>query len=44
MSEFPANSWFIGCGNMGGAMVAGWRKAGVDLSSLTAFSPSGRDI
>ncbi|WP_343348023.1 pyrroline-5-carboxylate reductase dimerization domain-containing protein [Sphingomicrobium sp. XHP0239] len=41
---FPANSWFVGCGNMGGAMVEGWRKAGTDLSGLTVFSPSGRTI
>ena len=40
----PGTSWFVGCGNMGGAMVAGWRKAGLDLSGLTAISPSGRDI
>ncbi|MCM8556567.1 pyrroline-5-carboxylate reductase family protein [Sphingomicrobium sediminis] len=38
------SGWFVGCGNMGGAMVAGWVKAGVDLSALTAISPSGRDI
>ena len=41
---FPAKSWFVGCGNMGGAMVAGWRKAGLDLSGMTAVSPSGREI
>lgn len=40
----PQTSWFVGCGNMGGAMVEGWRKAKVDLSGMTAVSPSGRDI
>lgn len=40
----PDGSWFVGCGNMGGAMVEGWRKAKVDLSGLTAISPSGRVI
>lgn len=40
----PERSWFVGCGNMGGAMVEGWRKAKVDLSGLTAISPSGRVI
>lgn len=40
----PQTSWFVGCGNMGGAMVEGWRKAGIDLSGMTAVSPSGRDI
>lgn len=38
------HGWFVGCGNMGGAMVAGWVKAGRDLSGLTAISPSGREI
>nr|WP_280639003.1 pyrroline-5-carboxylate reductase [Sphingomicrobium aestuariivivum] len=36
--------WFVGCGNMGGAMVAGWVRAGRDLSKLTAISPSGREV
>ncbi|MCJ7420457.1 pyrroline-5-carboxylate reductase family protein [Sphingomicrobium astaxanthinifaciens] len=36
--------WFVGCGNMGGAMVAGWVRAGRDLSALTAISPSGREV
>lgn len=40
----PKTSWFVGCGNMGGAMVVGWRKAGVDLSGMVAVSPSGRAI
>ncbi len=40
----PHGSWFVGCGNMGGAMVRGWQKAGIDLVGLTAISPSGRDI
>ncbi|WP_265571005.1 pyrroline-5-carboxylate reductase family protein [Sphingomicrobium nitratireducens] len=43
-ATLPAGSWFVGCGAMGGAMVAGWRKAGLDLSGLTAVSPSGRRI
>ena len=30
----PAPTWFVGCGNMGGAIIAGWRSAGIDLSSL----------
>ena len=25
---FPAPTWFVGCGNMGGAMVDGWRAGG----------------
>ena len=37
-------TWFIGCGNMGGAMVDGWRAAGVDLSSAVVIRPSGRPV
>jgi pyrroline-5-carboxylate reductase len=39
--RLPVPTWFIGCGNMGQAMVAGWRLAGVDLSSAVAIRPSG---
>lgn len=40
----PSPIWFVGCGNMAGAMVAGWRKAGVDLSAALAVRPSGREV
>lgn len=36
--------WFVGCGNMAGAMVEGWRKAGVDLSQAVAIRPSGKPV
>lgn len=36
--------WFVGCGNMAGAMVEGWRRAGVDLSEAIAIRPSGRQV
>ena len=36
--------WFIGCGNMAGAMVEGWRLAGLDLSSSVAIRPSGTPV
>ncbi len=26
--KFPSPTWFVGCGNMAGAMVEGWRGAG----------------
>lgn len=39
--SLPVPTWFVGCGNMGGAIVAGWRVAGVDLSSAVAIRPSG---
>ena len=36
--------WLVGCGNMAGAMVEGWRKAGMDLSQATAIRPSGKPV
>ena len=42
--SFPDPTWLVGCGNMAGAMVAGWRKAGLDLSSVTAIRPSGTPV
>ena len=41
---FPAPAWLVGCGNMAGAMVVGWRAAGVDLSAVTAIRPSGKPV
>lgn len=41
---FPKPTWFVGCGNMGGAMVEGWRLAGIDLSDVTVVRPSGRPV
>lgn len=35
-------TWFVGCGNMAGAMIEGWKAAGVDLSIATAIRPSSR--
>ncbi len=43
-AAFPAPAWLVGCGNMAGAMVEGWRKAGVDCSSVTAIRPSGTPV
>ena len=40
----PSPTWFVGCGNMAGAMVEGWRSAGVDLSSAVAIRPSGTPV
>jgi pyrroline-5-carboxylate reductase len=38
------DAWIVGCGNMAGAMVEGWRKAGVDLSRAVAVRPSGKPV
>ena len=43
-AAFPAPAWLVGCGNMAGAMVAGWRAAGIDLSGVTAIRPSGTPV
>ncbi len=38
----PSPTWFVGCGNMAGAMVAGWRMYGVDFANAVAIRPSGK--
>lgn len=40
----PAQTWFVGCGNMGRAIVAGWRSAGIDLSQVVVIRPSGTPV
>ena len=40
----PNPTWLIGCGNMAGAMIEGWRLAGVDLSGAVAIRPSGAPV
>ena len=40
----PVPTWFVGCGNMGGAIVEGWRTAGIDLSSAVVIRPSGTPV
>ena len=42
--SFPAPAWLVGCGNMAGAMVEGWRAAGVDLANVTVIRPSGKPV
>ena len=42
--RFPGPTWFVGCGNMAGAMVTGWRAAGIDLVAVTAIRPSGTAV
>ena len=41
---FPEPAWLVGCGNMAGAMVDGWRRADVDLSGTTIIRPSGTPV
>jgi pyrroline-5-carboxylate reductase len=40
----PAPTWFVGCGNMGGAIIDGWRSGGMDLGSITVIRPSGTAV
>jgi pyrroline-5-carboxylate reductase len=34
-------TWFVGCGHMAGALIEGWRDAGIDFSEAVAIRPSG---
>lgn len=43
-AQLPSPTWFVGCGNMAGAMVDGWRSAGVELSQAVAIRPSGKPV
>ena len=38
------STWFVGCGNMAGALIEGWQKADVDFSQAIAVRPSGREV
>ena len=40
----PSPTWFVGCGNMAGAMIDGWRSGGVDLSGAVVIRPSGTPV
>jgi pyrroline-5-carboxylate reductase len=42
--KLPDPTWFVGCGNMGGAILEGWRAAGLDLSGISVIRPSGKPI
>lgn len=44
LPEFPRPTWFVGSGNMGGAMLDGWRVATMDLSALAVIRPSGQPV
>ena len=44
MRKFPFPTWFVGCGNMAGAMIEGWRSSDVDLSGAVAIRPSGTPV
>lgn len=43
-ANFPVPTWLVGCGNMAGAMVDGWRSANLDLSNTVVIRPSGLPV
>jgi pyrroline-5-carboxylate reductase len=42
--QIPVPTWFVGCGNMAGAILDGWRMGGLDLSGITVIRPSGKPV
>ncbi|QAY76358.1 pyrroline-5-carboxylate reductase [Sphingosinicella sp. BN140058] len=44
MTLFEGPIWLIGCGNMAGAMLQGWLRAGADPRSFTVIRPSGTPV
>ncbi len=40
----PGPLWLVGCGNMAGAMLAGWLQSGIDPAHVTVIRPSGRPV
>jgi pyrroline-5-carboxylate reductase len=42
--KIPAPTWFVGAGNMGGAIIEGWRVAGLDLSPVIVIDPAAKGI
>ena len=42
--QLPRPTWFVGCGNMGGAILDGWRAGGMDLTAVTVIRPSGNAV
>src|SRR3954454_18491901 len=42
--QLPRPTWFVGCGNMGGAILDGWRLGGLDLGAVTVIRPSGTAV
>ncbi len=39
MSDWPTSLLMVGCGNMGGAMLAGWLANGIDSAHFTVVDP-----
>ncbi len=44
VEDFPQSMLIFGCGNMGGAMLAGWIAAGIDPARFTVIDPIARNL
>jgi pyrroline-5-carboxylate reductase len=42
--QLTTPTWFVGCGNMAGAILDGWRLADIDLGPVTVIRPSGKPV
>lgn len=42
--QLPSPTWFAGCGNMGGAILDGWRAGYLNLGAVTVIRPSGTPV
>lgn len=42
--QLPRPTWFVGCGNMGSALLDGWRTGGLDLGAVTIIRPSAAPV
>jgi pyrroline-5-carboxylate reductase len=42
--QVPNPTWFAGCGNMGSAIIDGWRAADIDLANVTVIRPSATPV
>jgi pyrroline-5-carboxylate reductase len=44
MLALPEPTWVVGCGNMVGAILDGWRAGGLDLSPVVVIDPVAKNI
>ncbi|MEO5972669.1 MAG: pyrroline-5-carboxylate reductase dimerization domain-containing protein [Sphingomicrobium sp.] len=44
MTALAMPTWLVGCGNMAGALLDGWRAAGIDLSGAVVIRPSSKPV
>ncbi len=42
--QLATPTWFVGCGNMAGAILDGWRLADIGLGPVTVIRPSGKPV